>query len=421
MVKWLINLGLGLTPFVIWHGMNTRQPKEIASLVVALAIGLAAIYQGELRRFKNYWFLLLLGFLIVSIFQSPEMSEFILGRLHDTTQITMFPMRGEHFNRFYAFKPLAYALVYSLMLIAVASQKFRVDDVHRMLTIMVLAGLAMSLYVFIQFFKLDQFFSQIPKSLNPDVLALKTPLIVGTLGHSTVVSPFILMCIPIALCKRRFLWAGLMCLAIVATESHLAIGAMVLTIIIYLCMRWPPVILAVILVTLMIAPFSAKQYEKFKTLDADVKNEGIFDTSGRTAAWKVILQDFTTPPEPGSNKRYTMTGFGLGAFTFTHSCRFNNRWFQAHNEYLELLYNIGIGGVFLFLVSIFFMVKNVCIKLSYHASHKFKPEILALLASFIGISICATGTFVWQIAPILFYTIVIVGLLSNEQLLQEMT
>ena len=67
MNKLLLKIGLILTPFAIFPGMNSRTPKEILCLSLVMAISLITIYKGEFKPFKNKWFLSLIGFLLINI------------------------------------------------------------------------------------------------------------------------------------------------------------------------------------------------------------------------------------------------------------------------------------------------------------------------------------------------------------------
>ena len=88
---------------------------------------------------------------------------------------------------------------------------------------------------------------------------------------------------------------------------------------------------------------------------------------------------------------------------------------KVHNEYLQVMSSMGIIGLGLFIASILFMIKESF--LSYFSNIN-TPEVVTLLCSFVCISLIAFGTFVWQISPHNFYTVVIVGLLHNRRILK---
>lgn len=100
----------------------------------------------------------------------------------------------------------------------------------------------------------------------------------------------------------------------------------------------------------------------------------------------------------------------MGAFRFVNPVRHpgeKETFYEAHNDYVELLYNSGFIGLILFLGAIWRMVKINLVRLNEYR--------IALLSSFLCIAINAGGLFVWQIAPIIFNTLVIAGLLHKEE------
>jgi O-antigen ligase len=136
--------------------------------------------------------------------------------------------------------------------------------------------------------------------------------------------------------------------------------------------------------------------------------------SGRLAAWQAIAKDMI---RPGTEVKYPITGIGTGSFGYTfhikHSQHKTNKlFFQAHNDYLELFWNTGLAGLALFLCAMFYVWKqNFSIKAVLSSTAN--QYRMALLSSFLCISLCAGGTFVFQIGTTIFYTILIVGLLTN--------
>ena len=61
-------------------------------------------------------------------------------------------------------------------------------------------------------------------------------------------------------------------------------------------------------------------------------------------------------------------------------------------------------------MSIFSMIKG-----AYYSNNK---ETLPIVCSFVCISLIAFGSFVWQLSPHNFYTVLLVGLLHNESLIK---
>ena len=80
---------------------------------------------------------------------------------------------------------------------------------------------------------------------------------------------------------------------------------------------------------------------------------------------------------------------------------------------LEALYNFGIIGLALFGLSVFYMLKNAVPKVIGFGNDR----AIAVLASLFCICIFAGGVFTWQIGTTAFYTVVLVGLLHNNEFL----
>ena len=408
MIKRFIYIGLALVPFAIWPDMDMRIPKEIVGLGLALIIGLVALYNGSLKKFKNYWLLLFISYFLVSMCQAPNFTGFRLGFQHGR-EITILGTRV--MSGFWSFKPLAFALIYLLMMIAIASIDFKVKDVNLIAKVMAWCGFLMALYIFIQAVRLDQFFRIITDAEDPQVKHMTQPLLGGFIGQPTVVAPFIAMLIPIALYLRRYFWAVCMCIAVCLTESKVSIGAMCLSIPLYLIIS-KRVSFKVIGILLVIGVLSSAVFLYRMNPNKNwVEKIYTSQSSGRVEAWKGMWQDFVTPIE---GKKFCVTGFGPGAFTYTHSIRHNNRWWQAHNEPLEALYNFGFIGFGLLLMALWYMTKNV-----YSAMLRQDELVWSFSSSLICVFICSLGTFPLQgiIAPTMWYTVVIIGLVHNETII----
>jgi O-antigen ligase len=82
---------------------------------------------------------------------------------------------------------------------------------------------------------------------------------------------------------------------------------------------------------------------------------------------------------------------------------------------LQVFSEAGFVGLFLFLAAIGYMLKQVF----YAYLDEFnRKEVVALFSSFLCIGLVAFGSFPWQIAPIIYLTIIVVGLLHNQNILQ---
>ena len=408
MIKFLLNIGLVLVPFAVWQGMDMRSPKEIVGLGLALAIGLIALHTGSLKRFKNYWLLLFVGYFLVCMCFAPYFKGFVLGH-HVDKLLTVLGKRT--MSGFWAWKPFAFAWIYLLMTIAIASLEFKYKEVKLIAKIMACCGFLMALYIFIQAIHLDQFFRLITEAEDPQVKHMTKPLLGGFIGQPTVVAPFIAMLIPIALYLRRYFWSACMVVAVCLTHSKVAIGAMCVSVFVYLIVsrRISFRIIGVLLLTgvLIGAIFLKKTHPERNWVEWAYTHE----SSGRSLAWKAIWEDFTSTID---GKNYCVTGFGPGAFKYTHSVRHNNSWWQAHNDPLEALYNFGFVGIGLLLMALWQMVKNI-----YPALLRRDELIWSFSSSLICMFICSLGTFPLQgiITPTMWYTVVIIALFHNATIM----
>lgn len=395
-IKWLINFGLITTPFIFLKGMDMRLPKEILALGIAFAIGLLGFSEG-VKGFKNKWLLIFLAFTFVSTYFAPHFGI----KLFDKFDITNFWIWQSQF----------YLLVYSLMLIVISGIEFTKKEIQLTLNIMWVCGFIMSLYIFIQYLGFDQFFGITTPEKNPDIKHLTMPLLAGCLGNSTVVSPYIAMLIPIALYMRRYFFAGCMGTAVWLCDSKVALLAMIISTSCFFILKFQKIGIIIICSLVLVSAIIGLQWkEKIVTLAQSQDN-------GRFGVWTNILKDFTSPPleEEGSSQKFCITGFGSGSYPYVHPIRFKTRFINAHNDYLEILYNWGIVGTGLFLIALFVFFKDIYKSLMDY----WDERIVTLLTSFLCIALCALGTFPWQIGTLIFYTIVVVGLLQNDNLTGE--
>jgi O-antigen ligase len=144
--------------------------------------------------------------------------------------------------------------------------------------------------------------------------------------------------------------------------------------------------------------------------------------SGRFGIWKQIWTDVTHSQfEKGRN--YFITGHGVGAykylFTSLHTTRelepgvMQRAFEEAHNEPLEWFYNTGIIGFGMLIFIVFSLIKHV---FPYTLQDE---RYLALLISFVGSVLLACGTFIWQIEPHRYITVVVAAILYNRIIKEE--
>lgn len=384
----LIGLGLWLTPFVFLPS-GTREVKELCALSICLVLGLLIFYEGKFKKFSNKWALFLVGWFVVNIMQAPDFK----------TQLF-----GANASNFWVWKPFVFGMVYLLSVIGISSIKITSRHWTMILKGLIYPAFLMSLYIFIQAIGLDQWFG-----VKETAAGVTNPHLAGFMGQPTIVSPFIAMCVPFALYGRKYVIALSMILSVILTKSMIAIGALLITLLIFISLFRNKKLICVgimsVVLSVGIAAFPQTRHAAWDKV--------VSESSGRFSMWPTIVDDWKSPVI-GGKKIYPVTGIGAGSFHYVFSPRLKNNWRQAHNEYLEVLYNFGLVGLFFFIMAIFHVIKN-----SLPFALKFGGDrVLAVLASLLCICICAGGTFVWQIGTTAFYTVVLVGLLHNKEFIK---
>lgn len=409
MIIKLIYIGVIIIPFFIIPGMDSRVPKELLGFGLALAVCLFSLYSGKIKAFKNKWVLMFLGFMFVGIIFAPNFGQYLLAYVRPNKQIALLVNRD--ISDLWMYKAMFIIFIYTFMMICVASVDITKEQMRRIFYLMGLSGFLMSLYIFIQAAGLDQFFDMASPNKNLDVLHLDKPLIGGFMGQATVVAPFVAMIIPLALWMKKYLWALVMIVAVFLTVSKVAIVAMVIGLFCYFVIsgrKYHKLIGMIILILVMASMFYYKTFfldQNDLTVIETIKAKVLHETNGRIDVWKATWQDISTKFE--GHSRF-VTGFGPGSFLYSYSVRMNSRFWQLHCDPFELLYNFGIIGFTFFVMAIIDMIKS---------RTKIISELtLGLLMSLMIVGLCSFGTFSFQIAPIIFYTVIILGLLHNDLL-----
>lgn len=373
MLKYLIYIGLAFTPFVVIKGMDSRLPKEYFALVVAAIIAFLAVSKGSLKSVQNKW---LIAFVLWCIFITPFTQKWLGLNLYD----------GGNVDGLWNYKPLLYLVVYFLAFIAISSYSNVSKIIPNVMKVMFYSGFVMSLYVLLQSVGIDPLFK-----ISSVEATVHTPSykLAGTLGHPTIVASFILMCLPAAIYLQKKYSLFIMVLALILTKSMVSIGAFALS-------------------TAFLMSFGDKYRlilfaALFALLALIFHKLIIAESSGRYDVWITALNDIKQNPTT------LLTGFGIGAFAFIFQPLMHSKipyWASLHNEYLQVLWSVGIVGLFLMIRSIYWFFKN-----SWNISDNFSVRCLA--TSFFSICVCALGNFTWQLGTFCIYSIIIVGIISS--------
>ena len=291
---------------------------------------------------------------------------------------------------FWSWKYLFGLMAFALMLGTISNYNKPIKVLH----IMAWVGLIMSVYVVFQQFGIEQFFN-----LRQGVTDTQ-PQIGGTMGHPTVVSSFIAPLVIIGFIIKQWFKSLIMAIAVFISLSQVAIGSMVCGIIFYLLSIKKYFWIVFIILSLLAIVFS------FYYADNPVKVRSFIQDNARFSRWAMIYDDVMSRSKDGT--RYSITGFGPGSFEFMFHTQHNNGYRQAHNEFMEVLYNHGFMGLLLFLMIIFNIFRE-----------GFRQRKLKLLSSFVVMILCAGGTFTMHLGAHIFYILIVAGLILNNYIKEE--
>jgi len=385
-VNWLLKAGLIVLPFILAPGGGdvAREPKMAWALVFSLAISLVMLYQGKLKAFKNKWAFLLVGLCLISFYASPKPE---------------LPLFGIESGRFWSWEPLYQGLVFLLFTISVASIEFDKKTLSDTLDVMIWCGGIIGVYVILQFFRLDQFFEHRYCTYGH---------MHGMFGNSRLVGPFLGMIVPLALFRKKYLLAVPIVISVVLTRSNIALFGLILMFAAYFALRDRKSFIAVTSAVIAGAAVFGALYITQPVLREKVPDHCRFLT------WRQSVNDLREPVMKDSKKTYAMTGIGPGSFKYLFHAKHNvhnDNMLYAHNEYVQVLYETGIFGLFLFLATIFALFQRVIPQV-------FKRELShldrALTSSVVCVLTCAGGIFILQMGAHIFYTLTVIGLLYNR-------
>ena len=375
----LISVGLILLPLLPIFGFSGKPTLSAFGMGVATALCLWGYFTQEQRPLRNKWLLFFCGYLLISAWQAPYPNLKVLG------------MNPQHF---WVWKSMFYAFMFLGMYRTISSAKLSDKQKDLIFDIVIYTTMIMSVYVIGQRFGLLQWFTRgdgiLPVALDVNGFLRAA----GTLGSPNYVSPYLMLGIPFALYRKKWLFAIPIVLGVIATNSQMAIGSTIVMLMIILYFKYKKTIISLFVIGALTAGLGLAV--KGSVVDK------VIDDSTRFAEWKKIAISIKTPYM--SNKAYPYTGRGPGAFKWTYRPSSGSNFAEAHNEYLEVLYDTGIIGLFLFVMSLYYIFKNTIL----NERKKY------LMSAFIGICVCSGGIFAWHLGMTMYMTVLIAGLLNNE-------
>lgn len=374
MLKYLLYIALAVTPFITIQGMDSRYPKEVFALGVALLIFLYMVSRETLKKFDNKWVLLFIGWSILSAFFAPKW----LG-------LNLY--NGGNVDGLWNYKALLQIVIYFLALWAISSANFSHKTLDIMINIIAHSGVIMVFYVFLQAIGIDPLYKV---SLLEATTYTPSYKLTGTLGHPTIVSAFILMCIPMAIYLRKYWMVALMVIALLMTKSVVAIVALVGSIIYFvLCKNLFK--LTVVNIVIFVIIILGLYYE-------------ILGNSGRFAVWTMAFNDMK------SNPITFLTGFGIGSFSYIFTPLMHSSytyWAQLHNEYFEIIWGVGLVGLFFAIKSGIWLFDKIQTLLE-------DRTIRCLMTSIVAVCFISLGNFVLHLGVFHIYMVIILGVLMQK-------
>lgn len=363
---------------------DTRIGKEFITLGLSLAIGLFGIFSQGAKPFRNKCILLFILFGFISIGNAPAF----------TTEVY-----GKDFTGIWGYKPMFQYLVYFLFLLAIYSYEWTQGEIERVFKTIMWVGAIIGGYMILQSMKAEQFFIVKPWSMT---LGVEVPNICGTLGQPTLAGAFIAICLPFAYYFRNYLAMGVMLLAIFLTKSDFAYLSVGCGAFLLLFRNRKHFFYAVSVVLIAFLVFSVGFIAKNPSMRTKIQDNGRFEVWGDT------VKDISSTPIPENSQKHSFLGFGPGSFGIIFPYVHQSTWDKTHNEPLQLLYEHGFIGLFLFLL----LVGGF---LLYFFKNSTSDEEFYLSIAFISSLILALGTFVYQLPAHQFYLVLIVGLIMHFQ------
>jgi len=398
MQRLLLGLGIAIIPFFSIGGFDSRDPKMMLSMVISLCLILTAVYYGRIGKCLNKWLLALLVYIPLCHFLAySETNRMVLAVGKKTVSIPIL-IGWIPVQNFWIWKPMLIIFVFFLLYLSIKNL-----DLVQHLNIMVCVGGLLAVYGIVQYFNIDQFF-MLSAAQHAD-----NPRVAATLGQPTLLATFLAMLLPLSVYFRKWVCFALMAVVIVITKSQMALGASVVSLLLYLAFSGRKQLVLAVLLACVIGTLAFQykprvgdgdRFRNWKMIVADIK--GTEDIQN-TRLNRVLKQDMVY------KNKYSLTGRGLGSFKYLfhrkHSLGKGKEYFEAHNEPLELTYCIGIIGLLLYLLAWF---------TEFRLNFAFSERKLAIMSALIAVNLCSLGLFVFHLGAHCFYTVVLLGALNED-------
>lgn len=400
LVYFIIYLAIIVLSFVLSFSLypllpsidDPRLTKDVLSVLFSLGIT-GMILLGKPRYYKLHPLLSLLVFYSVfHCFIGPAFR---------------FPLLNAEEDNIWQYRPIMYQLIFFSLFTVVSNIAWSPLRLRQLFSALSWMGLLTALYIFVQAAGFDQW---LVMKATAEVRNTPSAEMTGTMRNVTFAAAFLVLVLPFVIESRKWISVAGILIAILLCKSQMAYGTVLIGLIWYGLFKFPlsRIKSAIICVLLFLGLF-ALPYIKF-------------NDSGRFGIWKQIWIDVTHSQfEEGRN--YFITGHGIGAykylFTSLHTTTelepgvLQRAFEEAHNEPLEWFYNAGSVGLVFLIIIVFCLIKEV---FPYTLQDE---RYLALTVSFISSVLLACGSFVWQIEPHRFITVVVAAILYNRIIKKE--
>lgn len=335
---------------------DMRVTKDFVSLAFAIAIGSSVLMKSGFKPLKSVWIPAFLLFLVWNIYKAPVLGDWNFG-------------------------PLFKVMSYFFLFLGVSNVEWDQKCVDSIFKTVMWCGFGMAVYMILQKFGMDQIFSAKPEAINGVVIngSTKNAEMGGFVGHPTLAAPFVVMGIPFAIYFKSYILAIIMSICVILSGSSFAILGLA-AVFVLMIRKWP-VSIGVLAIGLIALYF----------------NHELLNGNGRFEVWKLVLEDIR-------NGKILLTGAGIGAFKTVFNAKHGvyslHPWYQAHNEWLQVIWGCGLAGfacVIGIIAEFFRTNKDLTIGISVGA---------VLLMCF--------GTFLLQLAVYQFYLTVLFGLTYSK-------
>lgn len=367
-------------PLMVKSITNPFIAKEVLSMVFAISIFCYASYKNIKFSFKNPFLILSLLYLVALPYVNPSL-EF--GNKYDNLIYSM--------NSYF---PLMKVFIYFLMFLAVSNFNYSDKENDFIIKVFCWIPFLVSLYCIIQFFNCDQW-----THLNDHINTLHTKgkEVSGTLGHPNQCGIFLSTFLPFLIYKKRWIFIITVLLAILATKSDMALIGVYAAFASMFFLNYKSKILKCFIIVLTLLLFIIG-------LLFLINNPQI--GSGRVALWAATWDLLINGP---SGVGRIITGYGFGSFKYMVGGMLNVPFVRLHFDLFQYLFATGLIGLSLLIFSIIWLIKE-------NFNNIIKCEIKRpFFASFLVLIACSFGSFVFQVDPLRYIGVFLLGYLHRKE------